>query len=146
MNEEAIRRVETLDRELGLQSQFSRVPHATWTSTKAVVPIVQKEADLCKEIGLPCEYLTPEQATTDLPESIKPLAALRFNQQAIFNPITYCRGLVVSQTAHTKPLRGSRIRLWLPCGRLAPALVSVCIDCRPPSRSFPVALCLSARA
>lgn len=94
--------METLDRELGLQSQLSRVPHCTWTSTASVVPLVQKEAELCKELGLPASYLTADEVTADLPKSIKPLAAVKFDGQAIFNPITYCRGLVVRAHANTQ--------------------------------------------
>lgn len=102
MNMEAIARVESLDRELGLHCQFARVPHATWTSTAAVLPLVQKEADLCKELGMPCEFLTGEQVTQDLPASIKPLGAVLFNNQAKFNPVAYCRGLAVSNSTRER--------------------------------------------
>ncbi len=54
---------------------------------------IREEATLCQELGLPSQYLTGSEVAKDLPESVKPVAAVLFTNQGVFNPVQYCVAL-----------------------------------------------------
>ncbi len=86
-NQAAILRIESLTRELSIDCHFHRLPAYTYTEQPERVPEIEAEVEAAQKAGLPAHYLQG----IDLPFSAA--AAVRFDDQAHFNPYAYCAGL-----------------------------------------------------
>lgn len=85
----AIKQVEEIVQALGIQCDFARKFHASWTSEASKVKDIKREAELAAKLGMPAEYLEGSQLT-ELPHSIKPLAGVKFHNQAELNAYKFC--------------------------------------------------------
>ena len=89
-NEAAITKVEDLAQARGVDCDFERAPAYTYTQDPAMVDSIEKEVAAARRAGLPASLTS----TTDLPFDV--LAAVRFENQAMFHPRKYCIGLATS--------------------------------------------------
>lgn len=89
MQEWAITQAETIVQKLGFDCEFKRKPHYTWTSEEKKVEDIRKEYDHSIACGLPAEFIlgSPE----DMPKSVQVKAAVRFHNQAEYNPFIFCK-------------------------------------------------------
>jgi len=93
MNEDAINEMEVLDRTLNLGSKFERRAHIVWTSSLTHDPLIRAEGSLAEELGLPASIMGADELKKELPASLNPLIGLRFDNQAQFNPMLFCKNL-----------------------------------------------------
>ncbi len=89
-NEAAIRQIESLVQELKIDCHFHRLPACTYTEQADMIPKIEAEVRAAQKAGLPAHYLQE----TDLPFPVQ--AAVRFDEQAHFNPYHYCVGLAAA--------------------------------------------------
>ena len=85
----AINEAERLIGQLKLDCEFKRSPHYTWTCEDKKVDDIRKEYDDSIACGLPAEFILGNPP--DLPESVGAKAAVRFTQQAEYNPFVFCK-------------------------------------------------------
>lgn len=93
-NQAAIQQIESLVRELNIDCHFHRLPAYTFTTQPEKVPDIEAEVTAAQKAGLPAHFLQE----TDLPFPVA--AAIRFDDQAHFNPYAYCAGLAAEIDGH----------------------------------------------
>jgi glycine/D-amino acid oxidase-like deaminating enzyme/nitrite reductase/ring-hydroxylating ferredoxin subunit len=86
-NEWGIDQVERTTRELGIECDLRRKPNFTYTEDTPRVEQLEAEAEAAGSLGLPAAF-TEE---VDLPFEVA--GAVRFDDQAEFQPVAYLRGL-----------------------------------------------------
>jgi glycine/D-amino acid oxidase-like deaminating enzyme len=86
-NEAGIARVFALAEELGIDCDLRRKPNYTYAEGESDLGDVREEAELARELGLPASFV----AELDLPYPVA--GAVRFDEQAEFNPVKYVDGL-----------------------------------------------------
>jgi glycine/D-amino acid oxidase-like deaminating enzyme/nitrite reductase/ring-hydroxylating ferredoxin subunit len=89
-NEAGIARVFELAGELGVDCDLARKPNYTYSEDAAGVKQLREEARLAAELGLPASYVEE----LDLPFGVA--GAVRFDDQAEFNPVRYVDGLAAA--------------------------------------------------
>ena len=85
----AITQAETIAQKLNIDCEFQRKPHYTWTSEEKSVEDIRKEYDNAIACGLPAEFILG--SPDDLPKSVQAKAAVRFLNQAEYNPFIFCK-------------------------------------------------------
>lgn len=93
MNMRGISIFEEIIGKLSLDCHHDKRQHIMWTSDPKNIPIINKEYDTCKRLGIPCHLLQSQELLQDLPDTIAPLLGLGFPDQSIFNPYLYCTEL-----------------------------------------------------
>jgi glycine/D-amino acid oxidase-like deaminating enzyme len=83
-------RVFELADELGIDCDLARKPNYTYSEDAAEVDELREEARLAAELGLPASYVDE----LDLPFGVA--GAVRFDDQAEFNPVKYVDGLAAA--------------------------------------------------
>lgn len=86
-NEEAINNIEQIIKEEKIDCDFKRVDSYVYTNDVKIVEDMKKEVEAVESIGGNCEFITE----IDIPIKIK--GAIKFSNQAEFNPIKYINGL-----------------------------------------------------
>ena len=89
-NEAGVARVFELADELGIDCDLARKPNYTYSEDAAEVDELREEARLAAELGLPASYVDE----LDLPFGVA--GAVRFDDQAEFNPVKYVDGLAAA--------------------------------------------------
>jgi glycine/D-amino acid oxidase-like deaminating enzyme len=89
-NEAGVARVFELADELGIECDLARKPNYTYSEDAAEVDELREEARLAAELGLPASYVDE----LDLPFGVA--GAVRFDDQAEFNPVKYVDGLAAA--------------------------------------------------
>jgi glycine/D-amino acid oxidase-like deaminating enzyme len=89
-NEAGVARVFELADELGIDCDLARKPNYTYSEDAAEVDELREEARLAAELGLPASYV----GELDLPFGVA--GAVRFDDQAEFNPVKYVDGLAAA--------------------------------------------------
>jgi len=87
---EAIALVERLSGELGIDCDFGRVPGYLFTERRRDVHELEREAQAASEAGL--RVSLGDEAPLPFPTA----AALRFEDQAVFHPLKFLRGLAAA--------------------------------------------------
>jgi len=87
-NQRAIDTVESRAGDLGIDCDFERTAAYVYTRSPAERDEYRAEADTAAGLGLPATY------TESLPPSLSGVAAVRFDDQARFDPHAYVAGLV----------------------------------------------------
>ncbi len=87
-NEQAIRNIEKIVQEENIECEFEKQDAYVFTNKKEELPKIQKEVEVVKSLGKQAEFVTK----TELP--IEVLGAIKFTNQAQFNPCKYAQGLV----------------------------------------------------
>ncbi|MBU3136302.1 FAD-dependent oxidoreductase [Clostridium gasigenes] len=86
-NNKALNLMESIIKENNIDCSFERLPAYTFTESDDYIKDIEDEFEVCKEIGIDCEY----HKSLPLPLNIK--AAISFNKQAQFNPKKYIDAL-----------------------------------------------------
>lgn len=86
-NNEALNLMEKIINENKIDCNFERLPAFIFTESEDYIKDIEEEYNVCKEIGIDCEY----HESLDLPLDIK--CAMSFNNQAQFNPKKYIDAL-----------------------------------------------------
>lgn len=86
-NNKALDLMESIIKENNIDCNFERLPSYIFTESDDYIKDIKKEFEVCKEIGIDCEYHT----SLDLPLDVK--SAISFNNQAQFNPKKYIDSL-----------------------------------------------------
>ncbi len=86
-NQAAIEEIERIAKELNIDCHFHRLPAYTFTRTPRMVADIEAETESAQKAGLPARLVHD----FDLPFRIE--AAVRFDDQAHFDPYRYCSGL-----------------------------------------------------
>jgi len=89
-NQAGMARVFELADELGIDCDLARKPNYTYSEDAAEVDELREEARLAAELGLPASYVDE----LDLPFGVA--GAVRFDDQAEFNPVKYVDGLAAA--------------------------------------------------
>jgi glycine/D-amino acid oxidase-like deaminating enzyme len=89
-NEAGVARVFELADELGIDCDLARKPNYTYSEDAAEGDELREEARLAAELGLPASYV----GELDLPFGVA--GAVRFDDQAEFNPVKYVDGLAAA--------------------------------------------------
>jgi glycine/D-amino acid oxidase-like deaminating enzyme len=89
-NEAGIARVFELAGELGIDCDLARKPNYTYSEDAAEVDALREEASLARDLGLPASYVEE----LDLPFGVA--GAVRFDEQAEFQPVAYVDGLAAA--------------------------------------------------
>ena len=87
-NEEAISNIEKIIKEEKIDCEFEKQDAYVFTQQEAEVPKIEKEVEAVKSLGFPAEFVKE----TELPFEV--LGAIKFPNQAQFNPCKYANGLV----------------------------------------------------
>lgn len=87
---EAIALVERLSTELGIACDFARVPGYLFTETRGDLHEIEREAEAAAAAGLRV------QLVDDVPLPFPTVGALRFEDQAVFHPLKFLRGLAAA--------------------------------------------------
>lgn len=82
-NNKALDLMESIIKENNIDCNFERLPAYIFTEKEEYIKDIKDEFNVCKEIGIDCEY----HEVLDLPLDIK--VAMSFNNQAQFNPKKY---------------------------------------------------------
>jgi glycine/D-amino acid oxidase-like deaminating enzyme/nitrite reductase/ring-hydroxylating ferredoxin subunit len=86
-NEAGLAAIAARVQALQIDCDFSRRDNFTYAPGTEDVDSVQREVDVAQRLGLPASYVT----STELPFPVA--AAVRFSEQAQFNPVRYLRAL-----------------------------------------------------
>ncbi|MBO3446285.1 FAD-dependent oxidoreductase [Clostridium sp. CCUG 7971] len=86
-NNEALNLVKDIIKENNIDCKFEQVSAYMYTQNENYIPDLKDEYELCKKIGIDCEY----HNKLDLPMDIK--GAISFNNQGQFNPKQYVDAL-----------------------------------------------------
>ena len=89
-NEGGIARVFALADELGIDCDLRRKPNYTYAEGESDRDAVREEAELARELGLPAAYVEE----LDLPYPVA--GAVRFDDQAEFDPVKYVDGIAAA--------------------------------------------------
>lgn len=103
----AIDRIEALAHDLAIDCELQRVPAFRWTETPSHVAHLEDEARRYRELGADVHTLEA------LPFPAFSVAALRFEQQAVFQPLRYLEGLaqaVMGDGSHV--FERTRVTRW----------------------------------
>jgi glycine/D-amino acid oxidase-like deaminating enzyme/nitrite reductase/ring-hydroxylating ferredoxin subunit len=92
-NEAGLAKVAALVSELDLGCDFVRAPNFTYTKDPDLVDRIEAEVEAAQAAGLPAS----STRETELPFPV--LAAVRFENQAMFHPRRYCLGLAAAFVA-----------------------------------------------
>lgn len=87
-NNEALNLVKNIVKENNIDCKFEQVPAYIYTQNENYIQDLKDEYQLCRKIGIDCEY----HEKLDLPIDIK--GAISFNNQGQFNPKQYVDGLM----------------------------------------------------
>lgn len=87
-NEEGLSLVKKIIEEHNIDCNFKSVPSFVYTQEDKYVEDIKREYEVCKELGIPCEYFDKIES---IPLDIK--GALCFNNQGQFNPKKYLDAL-----------------------------------------------------
>ena len=103
-NQAALEQIASLVALGDIDCSFERRPAYTYTRDEAYVAKIEQEVEVCRRVGLPASFTTD----SDLPYDI--LGAVRFEQQAQFQPVAYCQGLArMLIAAGGRVFTGSRV-------------------------------------
>lgn len=103
----AIDTIESLASTLGIDCEFQRVPAFRWTESPSHVAGLEDEAQRYRQAGIEVRQLEA------LPFPAFAVAALRFEQQAVFQPLRYLEGLaqaVMGDGSHV--FERTRVTRW----------------------------------
>lgn len=92
-NQAGIEQVATWIEKYAIDADFSRRPAYAYTTANAKVADITAEVEAAQRLGLPASFTTE----TELPFDVK--AAVRFDNQAQFDPRRYCLGLAAAIVA-----------------------------------------------
>ncbi|KAJ3340581.1 hypothetical protein HDU91_000831 [Kappamyces sp. JEL0680] len=95
MNVAAIGLIEQLSTQLGIDCDFERRAHTTWTNVGSTTEAIREEYNTCTSMGIPCSLVGSGELEKDVPASVGALSGIRFDNQAQFNPVKFCAGLAV---------------------------------------------------
>ena len=87
-NEEAIKNIEEIIQKEQIECEFKRKDAYVFTQKQDEIPKIKKEVEVVQSLGLPAEFVE----NTELP--LKILGAIKFPNQAQFNPCKYTHGLI----------------------------------------------------
>ncbi len=87
-NEEAIKNIEEIIQKEQIECEFKRKDAYVFTQKQDEIPKIKKEVEVVQSLGLPAEFVE----NTELP--LKILGAIKFPNQAQFNPCKYTQGLI----------------------------------------------------
>ncbi|MGL5694466.1 MAG: NAD(P)/FAD-dependent oxidoreductase, partial [Peptostreptococcaceae bacterium] len=88
INEKALNLIEKIIIENNIECNFEKMSSFIYTENENYIEDLKKEYEICKKIGIKCEY----HETLDLPLEIK--GAISFKNQGQFNPKKYIDGLL----------------------------------------------------
>lgn len=86
-NQAGVERYERLIREHGIDCGWSRLDAATYTASSAHVDVIERELEAASAAGLPV------RSASDLATPFQVEAAVVCPDQAMFDPVRFCRGL-----------------------------------------------------
>lgn len=87
-NEEAVRNIERIIKQEQIECEFKKQDAYVFTNQETELPKIKKEVKIVQSLGFPAEFVTE----IELPLAI--LGAIKFPNQAQFNPCKYSNGLV----------------------------------------------------
>ena len=87
-NEQAIRNIEKIIQEEQIECEFQKKDAYVFTQKQEEIPKIKKEVEAVQSLGFPAEFVE----NTELP--LKTLGAIKFPNQAQFNPCKYIQGLI----------------------------------------------------
>jgi len=87
-NQSAIDTVESRINRLGVDCHFERAPAYVYTQSPSEREAYRAEADAARDVALPATY------TETVPDPLSAVAAVRFDDQALFHPRKYLLALV----------------------------------------------------
>ena len=87
-NEEAIKNIEKIIQQEQIECEFQKKDAYVFTQKKDEIQKIKKEVEAVQSLGFPAEYVE----NIELP--LKTLGAIKFPNQAQFNPCKYIQGLV----------------------------------------------------
>lgn len=87
-NEEAINNIEEIVKKEDIQCDFERQNNYVYTRQEKEIDKIKREVEAVRSLGFPAEFVTE----LELPFEI--LGAIKFPNQAQFNPCKYVNGLV----------------------------------------------------
>ena len=87
-NEEAIKNIEEIVNKENIECEFQKKDAFVFTQQEEEIQKIKKEVEVVQNLGFPAEFVNK----TEL--SIKILGAIKFPNQAQFNPCKYAQGLV----------------------------------------------------
>ena len=82
-NEKAIKNIEQIVKQEQIECELEKQNAYVFTNKKSEIAKIQKEVEAVKTLGMEAEFVTK----TDLP--FKMLGAIKFSNQAQFNPLKY---------------------------------------------------------
>ncbi len=87
-NEQAIKNIEKIIQEEQIECEFQKKEAYVFTQKQEEIQKIKKEVEVVKSLGFPAEFVE----NTELP--LKTLGAIKFPNQAQFNPCKYVQGLI----------------------------------------------------
>jgi len=102
-NEAAIRHIAALVQQYGIDCSYETKASYVYACTDDEVRQVREEAEVADQLKLPA------QLTSDVPAPVHAKLALRFNDQAQFNPVQYLLGLAAGVSRHAPLYEMSRV-------------------------------------
>ena len=88
-NEAAIKNIEEIIKKEKIECEFQKADNYIFTREEKEIPKIKKEVEAVKSLGFPAEFVTNVNLPLD-----KILGAIKFPNQAKFNPVKYALGLV----------------------------------------------------
>ena len=92
-NRAGIDQVEAWVRVLGLDCDFARASHTTWTAEETRLGQIKAEYEASVTIGVPCAIRTGEELAKELPATLGAMCGVEYPDQAQFNPHRFCQEL-----------------------------------------------------
>ena len=86
-NQAALEQIAALVADAGMDCGFERRPAYVYTQDEARVAAIEREVEVATDLGLPASFTTE----VDLPYDVR--GAIRFDDQAQFQPVAYLGGL-----------------------------------------------------
>ncbi len=104
-NEEAIKNIENIIKEENIDCDFEREDNYVYTLKQEDVLKIKKEVEAVNSLGFPAKFVPK----VDLPFEV--LGAIKFPNQAQFNPCKYVNGLVKSiiETGNTRIYENTKV-------------------------------------
>ncbi len=89
-NEKAIKNIEKIIKEENIECEFEKKDAYVFTQKEEEIPKIKKEVEAVKSLGFPAEFV--DKLELEMPI----LGAIKFPNQAQFNPCKYAQGLVTA--------------------------------------------------
>ena len=87
-NEQAIQNMKKIIQEERIECEFEEQEAYVFTKEESQIPSIKREVEIVNKLGFPAEFVT----NLELP--VKAIGAIKFSNQAQFNPCKYCVGLM----------------------------------------------------